>query len=66
MDPISIGFLAFAGLFVLLLASVPIGFAMGICGLLGTSAIIGFQPALSLLGTTALEKTVTYDLSIIP
>ncbi|PCI04574.1 MAG: C4-dicarboxylate ABC transporter permease [Hyphomicrobiales bacterium] len=66
MDPISIGFLAFAGLFVLLLASVPIGFAMGISGLLGTSAIIGFQPALSLLGTTALEKTVTYDLSIIP
>ena len=66
MDPTTIGLLAFGGLFVLLLASVPIGFAMGICGLLGTSAIIGFKPALALLGTTALETTVTYDLSIIP
>jgi len=66
MDASTIGLLVFGGLFILLLVSVPIGFAMGLCGLLGTSAIIGFKPALSLLGTTALETTVTYDLSIIP
>jgi len=66
MEPTQIGILAFTGLLVLLLASVPIGFAMGISGLLGTAAIIGFKPALALFGTTAFETTVTYDLSIVP
>ena len=66
MDPLSVGLLAFAGLFILLVATVPIGFAMGLCGLAGMGMIIGFGPALSLFGTTVYETTVTYDLSIIP
>jgi C4-dicarboxylate transporter DctM subunit len=66
MDPLTVGILSFAGLFVLLIMTVPIGFAMGLCGLAGMSMIIGFAPSLSLFGTTVYETTATYDLSIIP
>ncbi|MGB7181529.1 MAG: TRAP transporter large permease [Burkholderiaceae bacterium] len=65
-DPITIGVICFAALFVLLLLSVPIGFSMVICGLAGMSMIIGLMPALSLFGTTVFENTVTYSLSIVP
>ena len=66
MDPITIGTLAFVALFTLLVLTVPIGFAMGLCGLAGMAMIIGPWPALSLFGTTVYETTVTYELSIIP
>ncbi|WP_293450999.1 TRAP transporter large permease [Planktotalea sp.] len=66
MDPITIGILCFLALFVLLIMTVPIGFAMGLCGLVGMSMIIGVGPSLSLFGTTVYETTATYDLSIIP
>ena len=66
MDPITVGIATFIALFVLLIMTVPIGFAMGLCGLIGMSMIIGFGPALSLFGTTVYETTVTYDLSIVP
>ena len=66
MDPILVGTLSFAVLFVLLALTVPIGFAMGLAGLGGMGMIIGWSPALSLFGTTVYETTVTYDLSIVP
>ena len=66
MDPLTIGILAFVALFILLVLTVPIGFAMGLCGLAGMSMIIGLNPTLSLFGTTVYETTVTYDLSIVP
>ena len=66
MEPITIGILAFVALFILLTIAVPIGVAMGLCGIAGMAAIIGVGPAFSLFGTTVFETTVTYDLSIIP
>lgn len=66
MDPLTVGLLAFLALFILLVLTVPIGFAMGLCGLAGMSMIIGLGPSLSLFGTTVYETTVTYDLSIVP
>ncbi len=66
MEPISVGIISLVFLFVLLLLAVPIGIAMGLAGLAGMVAIIGFGPALSLFGTTVYENTVTYSLSIIP
>jgi tripartite ATP-independent transporter DctM subunit len=66
MLPLQAGLTALALMFVLLLASVPIGFSMAIGGLFGMSLIIGFWPALGLFATTAYESTVNYSLSIIP
>lgn len=66
MDPIAVGSFAFLTLFVLLIMTVPIGIAMGLCGLAGMAMIIGLMPTLSLFGTTVYETTVTYDLSVIP
>ncbi|MFQ5953771.1 MAG: TRAP transporter large permease [Kiloniellales bacterium] len=66
MEPVSIGAIAIAAMFVLLLAGVPIGFAMALAGVGGGAFIIGFEPMLALLGRTAFETAMTYDLSIIP
>ncbi|MXW34728.1 MAG: TRAP transporter large permease [Boseongicola sp. SB0673_bin_14] len=66
MEPLAIGAGALVALFVLLLLSVPVGVAMGLCGLAGISMIIGWNAAFALFGTTVVETVVTYDLSIIP
>jgi len=66
VDPITVGVLAFVALLVLLILTIPIGFAMALCGLAGMAMIIGLEPALALFGTKIYETTVTYDLSVIP
>ena len=66
MDPVTIGIVSLLVLFVMLVLAIPIGIAMGLAGLGGMAAIIGFGPALSLFGTTVYETAVTYDLSIVP
>jgi tripartite ATP-independent transporter DctM subunit len=66
MEPVTIGAIAIAAMFALLLAGVPIGFAMALAGVGGGAFIIGLEPMLALLGRTAFETAMTYDLSIIP
>ena len=66
MEPVTIGALAIAAMFAMLLAGVPIGFAMALAGVGGGAFIIGIEPMLALLGRTAFETAMTYDLSIIP
>ena len=51
MDPIILGALGLGGMFVLIALHVPIGVAMGITGVTSVAFIIGWEPALSLLGT---------------
>jgi C4-dicarboxylate transporter, DctM subunit len=53
-------------LFVLLAGGMPIGFAMGLAGFLGTLLLIDGGAALALLGQTAYETSLTYGLSVIP
>ena len=65
-DPIIVGVASFGVLFLLLLLTVPIGFAMMLCGVGGLAMIIGFGPAVALFGSTVISTTVTYDLSIVP
>ena len=55
-----------ATLFALLLLGVPIAFALTLIGVLGTVAIIGWAPALSLLGSTFFDQGLNYSLSILP
>jgi tripartite ATP-independent transporter DctM subunit len=66
MEPVTIGAIAIAAMFAMLLAGVPIGFAMALAGVGGGAFIIGLEPMLALLGRTAFETAMTYDLSIIP
>ncbi len=66
MEPVTIGAIAIAAMFAMLLAGVPIGFAMALAGVGGGAFIIGVEPMLALLGRTAFETAMTYDLSIIP
>jgi tripartite ATP-independent transporter DctM subunit len=53
-------------LFVLLAGGVALGFAMGLAGLLGTLLLTNLDAALSLLGQTAFEQVLSYNLSVIP
>ncbi len=62
----AIGIYAFVTLFVMLIATIPIGVAMALCGIGGIAMIIGLKPAISLFATTVYETTVTYELSIVP
>ena len=66
MDPITLSILIMLLLFLLLAIGLPIGFAMGITGFLGSTLLIDFNAALHLLGQTAFETTITYNLSIVP
>jgi len=66
MDPIALSILIFLLLFVLLAIGLPIGFAMAVTGFLGSALLIDFNAALALLGQTAYETPITYNLSIVP
>jgi C4-dicarboxylate transporter DctM subunit len=66
MDPATLSILIFLLLFVLLAAGMPIGFAMGVAAFVGTLMLIDVNAALALLGQTAYETALTYDLSVVP
>src|SRR6266566_1337436 len=66
MDPTLLALLILGLLFVLLAAGMPIGFAMGLSAFVGTLLLIDVQAALALLGQTAYETALTYNLSVIP
>ncbi|MCO5108140.1 MAG: TRAP transporter large permease [Burkholderiaceae bacterium] len=56
----------FGSLAVLLLAGVPIAFAMILVGVAGIVSVIGLDPALSLLGQIPVSQTTSYELSVVP
>ncbi|MEX2127666.1 MAG: TRAP transporter large permease [Xanthobacteraceae bacterium] len=66
MDPTLLSVLVFCLLFVLLAGGLPIGFAMGLSAFLGTLLLIDARAALALLGQTANETALTYNLSVVP
>src|SRR6266550_3060885 len=66
MDPTLLSILILVFMFVLLFCGMPIGFAMGLSAFVGTLLLIDVQAAFSLLGQTAYETAVTYNLSVIP
>jgi len=51
---------------VLLLLGVPIAFALAGVGLVGVASIIGWTPALSLLGSVFFDNGRDYSLSVLP
>ena len=66
MDSTLIAALGIAGMFALILLHVQIGIAMAIAGVLGVAALIGWGPALSLLGTETVANLSSTDLAVIP
>ena len=66
MDPTLLAVSILVLLFALLAAGMPIGFAMGLSAFLGTLLLIDAQAALALLGQTAYETALTYNLSVVP
>ncbi|HLS57890.1 MAG TPA: TRAP transporter large permease subunit, partial [Zeimonas sp.] len=56
----------FGSLAVLLLAGVPIAFAMIMVGVAGIVSVIGLDPALALLGQIPVSQTTSYELSVVP
>ena len=66
MDPTLLSSLILVFMFVLLFCGMPIGFAMGLSAFVGTLLLIDAQAALALLGQTAYDTAVTYNLSVVP
>ena len=66
MNPYLLAILILCLLFVLLAGGMPIGFAMGLSAFIGTLLLIDAGAALALLGQTAYETALSYDLSVIP
>ena len=52
-------------MFLLILAQVPVGIAMGVIGVIGTGLIIGFGPALTLLATEPSAAMAAEGLAVI-
>ncbi|MDP6173426.1 MAG: TRAP transporter large permease [Rhodospirillales bacterium] len=66
MEPTTVAILAMLLLFFLLAIGLPIGFAMGTSAFLGSLFFEDMDAMLFLLGQTAYETTITYNLSIVP
>ncbi len=66
MEPTTIAILAMLFLFFLLAIGLPIGFAMGTAAIIGSLFFEDLDAVLFLLGQTAYETTITYNLSIVP
>ena len=65
MEAPFIGGLTVVAMFLLIACHVPIGIAMAITGVLGTGLIIGFEPAIALLGIEPSAAIASQELAII-
>jgi C4-dicarboxylate transporter, DctM subunit len=66
MDSTLLSILILVLMFVLLFCGMPIGFAMGLAAVVGTLLLVDAQAAFALLGITAYDTAVTYNLSVVP
>ena len=64
-DPFVVGMAGLLAMFVLIILQVPVGVAMGVVGVIGTGLIIGFGPALTLLGTEPSSAISSEGLAVI-
>lgn len=66
MSPVLLGALAFGGMFLLIALHAPLGAAMGLIGVAAYTAVAGFAPAVSLIGTEAATALSNKALAVIP
>ncbi|MXN65473.1 TRAP transporter large permease subunit [Stappia sp. GBMRC 2046] len=53
-------------LLIVMMAGVPIAMAMAAIGALGLTAILGFGPAMAIVGQTTFDTGMSYTLSVVP
>lgn len=61
-----VALVGFAVLFLLMLARVPVGMAMGLVGVTGYTYIVGGGPAMKLVGLTSMHTVTDYTFGVIP
>ena len=66
MSADAVAVIGFASLFVLMLLRVPVGMAMGLVGVTGFGYLVGFGPALKLVGQTSMRTVTDYTFGVIP
>src|SRR5881392_4147440 len=66
MSTDAVAILGFVALFALMLLRVPVGMAMGLVGVCGFGYLVGFTPALKLVGQTSMRTVTDYTFGVIP
>ena len=66
MGPWEISLIGFGALFALMMAGMPIAFAMIVVGAGGIMAIVGPTAALGMLGQVPVSDTMRYELTVVP
>src|SRR5256714_4814868 len=66
MSTDAVAVLGFVALFALMLLRVPVGMAMGLVGVCGFGYLVGFGPALKLVGQTSMRTVTDYTFGVIP
>ncbi len=66
MSTDTVAVVGFIALFALMLLRVPVGMAMGLVGVTGFGYIVGWQPALKLIGQTSMRTVTDYNFGVIP
>jgi C4-dicarboxylate transporter, DctM subunit len=66
MSTDAVAALGFVALFALMLLRVPVGMAMGLVGVSGFGYLVGFSPALKLVGQTSMRTVTDYTFGVIP
>src|SRR6201997_3271380 len=66
MSTDAVAVLGFIALFALMLLRVPVGMAMGLVGVSGFGYLVGFSPALKLVGQTSMRTVTDYTFGVIP
>src|SRR3569832_2664576 len=62
----AVALIGFISLFALMLLRVPVGMAMGLVGVTGFGYLVGFTPALKLVGQTSMRTVTDYTFGVIP
>src|ERR687887_943762 len=66
MSSNAVAVIGFVSLFALMLLRVPVGMAMGLVGVCGFGYLVGFTPALKLVGQTSMRTVTDYTFGVIP
>lgn len=66
MDPVTCGIVGLLVMIVLLIASLPVAFAMAVVGVVGFAAVVSPHAALAVLSADFLDTFMNYGLTVIP